>query len=476
MSQSYSIQFRNLTVQSSSTSRTILERVSLAVKPGENVLILGPSGAGKSTLMQVIAGLSDSLNGLNIEVDNLKLPSCSYVFQDPDSQFCMPYMDEELGFMLENQSVPTSEMRPIIKRILRKVGLPDQQPHTAIQTLSMGMKQRLALASAMIQNEECMILDEPSALLDPHGAEKLWEEIAKQTKGKTVIAVEHRLTEALPHMDRILLLNQNGQLIADTKPSSFFQHYRNEIKATGIWYPSAWREYTQQNPLLTSLPNKEKTMLTLTNWTLLRKKKSLVAIKQAKVYQKDWICITGVNGAGKSSFLYGLMNLLTHTGQYDINGHAVANKEDVTDRMNFVFQNPEYQFVTTSVEQELVYSATTDAQEEAVASILYQFGLAEHRQMHPYRLSVGQKRRLSVATAFVNQKAFLLLDEPTFGQDASQTFAVLNEMERFRQAGGTILMVTHDETLVEHFATQQWVIEKGQLVCRERRQERGLLG
>ncbi|KQL57826.1 MULTISPECIES: ABC transporter ATP-binding protein [Bacillaceae] len=468
------IVLKELTVRDQQSGKLILDRVSCTIKPGEKVLIVGPSGAGKSTLLQVIAKLLETTNQFEVNADLYQVPPCSYVFQDPDSQFCMPYVDEELAFMLENQQVASEDMLAIIKRMLTTVGLQKDQPHTAIQTLSMGMKQRLALASAMLHDKECMLLDEPSALLDPDGAVQLWNEVAKHAEGKTVVAVEHRITEALPHMDRVLLFNHRGQLVADSKASVFFNEYRKEVIAAGIWHPHSWEDYAREKTV-TRRFKQPKEVLALNDWQLLRRKKPLVTVKEATVYENDWICITGVNGAGKSSLLYGLMNLLHHKGQYTLNGELVHRKEHVSDRINFVFQHPEFQFVTTNVEEELLFSATNADEKALVKTILQRFGLSEYCTVHPYRLSVGQKRRLSVATAFVHSKPFLFLDEPTFGQDAYHTFALLDLMEDFRQSGGTIVMVTHDKTLVRLFATQEWHVKNGALIPSERRQLEGVL-
>lgn len=227
--------------------------------------------------------------------------------------------------------------------------------------------------------------------------------MAKHSEGKTVVAVEHRITEALPHMDRILLFNHRGQLVANSNATVFFNEYRKEVIAAGIWHPHSWSDYASEKQFASGF-KKKKEVLSLSDWQLLRRKKPLVTVKEATVYQNDWICITGVNGAGKSSLLYGLMNLLHHKGRYTLNGGLVHRKENVTDRINFVFQNPEFQFVTTNVEEELLFSATNPEEDALVKTILQQFGLSEHQDVHPYRLSVGQKKTVKCSDSVCSFK------------------------------------------------------------------------
>ena len=137
-----------------------------------------------------------------------------------------------------------------------------------------------------------------------------------------------------------------------------------------------------------------------------------------------------------------------------------------------MFQNPEFQFVTNRVDDELAYSFRLEKHPEheiakEVDRLLERFHLSAQRHLHPYQLSIGQKRRLSVAASVTEQHRLLLLDEPTFGQDAKNTFALLEWLEAYRQQGKAIVMVTHDERIVSEFATRRWIIESGKLVADE---------
>src|SRR5699024_9967013 len=150
--------------------------LSFTAYPGEKILLLGPSGCGKSTLLQVLSGLIPHTIEIPMKYDDIHIPEAwGFVFQDPDSQFCMPYVDEELAFVLENLNIPNDQMTEKIHSILHDVGLDHIDLHTPIDNLSQGMKQRLALASALLLQPDVLFLDEPTALLDPEGTIQIWD-------------------------------------------------------------------------------------------------------------------------------------------------------------------------------------------------------------------------------------------------------------------------------------------------------------
>lgn len=171
------------------------------------------------------------------------------------------------------------------------------------------------------------------------------------------------------------------------------------------------------------------------------------------------------------------MGLLQAEGTYELCGEEIIQgkrrkvrqqRERQLRQIGFVFQNPELQFLTERIGDEVVYSLLVDyvPMEEAKTqadSCLERFGLKGMDDRHPYQLSTGQKRRLSVATAMARQPAVLLLDEPTFGQDARNTFAILEMCEQLRRAGTAIVMVTHEMEIAERAATHIWEIREGQL-------------
>lgn len=450
--------------------------LSLSIFHGENVLLLGPSGCGKSTLLQVLTGLIPQSIEVPLQYDRITIPSSwGYVFQDPDSQFCMPYMDEEIAFVLENLRIPREEMPQHIEQYLERVGLSGKDPHTNIQTLSQGMKQRLAIASVLALEPDVLFLDEPTALLDPEGTEQVWQTIRDMGSGKTLIIVEHKIEQIVDLIDRVVLFDQHGHIIADGKKEQILLHNKQALIEYGIWYPGAWNDYVKSREGIPAAANNNPNpqqgctpIIELKDFAGFRGKEPMIAVPRADIGPAEWIAIVGENGAGKSSLLLALMQLLRTEGYYALHGRSTAGLSRLADELAFVFQNPEYQFVTNSVCEEIAYSLRIEGMEERkitkkVQDMLQFFELTEKKDNHPYQLSIGQKRRLSVAAAIVKEQSILLLDEPTFGQDAKNTFAILEKLEQWRSEGTTILMVTHDMHIVKHYATRAWRVHQGTL-------------
>lgn len=459
--------------------------LSFTVFPGEKVLLLGPSGSGKSTLLQVLSGLIPHSIEVPMKYDHIETPhSWGFVFQDPDSQFCMPYVDEELAFVLENLNIPTDEMPDKINSILYSVGLNHIEPHSLIENMSQGMKQRLALASALLLQPDVLFLDEPSALLDPEGTIQIWETVKKVAADKTMIIVEHKIDQIQDWVDRVIIFNHDGEIIADSKPTTIFKHYLKEIDEYGIWYPGVWEDYIHSEVYRKITNNRlieietqiqkqpSNPLLTVKHFKGYYGKAEKIYVKQAHIYPSSWITIIGDNGAGKSTLLLSLMHLIKTSGKYILNNQQInldEKKISPPKDLSLVFQNPELQFVTNTLFDEIAFTyklhnLPKKEIHEKATKLLKNFQLYMDENRHPYQLSIGQKRRLSVATAFAHEMPILLLDEPTFGQDARNTFMILNRLEDLRKKGTTIVMVTHDMNIVKHFATEVWSIDQGNLI------------
>lgn len=450
------------------TDTLLFKDVSVSFTKGEKVLLLGPSGCGKSTLLQVLSGIIPHSLDIPMKAKHIRIPTnWGYVFQDPDSQFCMPFVDEEIAFALENIGVPREQMNERIEHLLRAVDL-SGPPHMNIHTLSGGMKQRLALASVLALEPDVLFLDEPTAMLDDEGTKLIWQTVKRIAHDKTVIIVEHKIEHVLDFVDRIILFNDAGEIVADGEASSIFRAHKELIASQGIWYPGVWDDYLKQKKGRADSGERQE-VIHLHHFRGYRNKEAKIYVPTARVQSGEWIVVTGKNGAGKSTFLHALMRLIPTDGEYEVYGTRLEQTKQLARHIAFVFQNPEFQFVTNSVWEELAYSLRLEKRNEQeiatkVEELLKLFHLEAQQEQHPYQLSMGQKRRLSVAAAIISGQKLFLLDEPTFGQDAKNTFALLELLESYREQGAAIIMVTHDEQIVKHFATRRWVIENGQLV------------
>lgn len=436
------------------TRDLLFDSLSLQIQAGEKVLFLGPSGCGKSTLLQVMAGIIPQLVPVPMKAKKLILPAQrGYLFQDPDTQFCMSTVDEEIAFSLENLGIPVKEMSNKIRELLQLVGLEQVKDQTPISQLSGGMKQRLALACVLASEPDVLFLDEPTAMLDPDGTRALWAKVEELSQDKTVIIVEHKIEHVWNWVDRVVMLNDQGEVIADQTPELFFRTKRSEMKKYGIWYPGVWDEY----PSTPSPAERSKTLLQLTDLTVQRESKPLFHLKQLQINRQDWIVVTGENGAGKTSLLHMLMGWIPANPQ--------LNERQSLDQV-LIFQNPENQFVEQTVFDELaqvVPQARKQDRLQVTNQYLSLLKLGHLRAQHPYQLSMGQKRCLSIAIGLAANPDLLLLDEPTIGLDTNHMFLILEQLQAFQKSGGTIVMVTHEKAIVDHCASQHWHITAGEI-------------
>lgn len=478
----------HLSVRFFEDKEPVLKKVTLHINQGEKVLILGPSGSGKSTIISVLAGIIPEHIEAYVSGEVIRRKRAGVLFQNPDTQFCMQHVDEEIAFSLENRKVPREQMDGIIFEVLETVGLMIE-PHTPIANLSGGMKQRLALACLLALEPEVLFLDEPTAQLDPSGRKEVFEVIKNTAArtGQTMVMVEHVLDGCIEWMDRVILLNNNGQIIADGKPEMVLRQYKEEMREAGIWipqvYPYKWEEFIQNesHPRRLELINKYESqngivksgglddpLLEVKHLEAAYNKETILENIDLTVNKGEWIAVIGNNGAGKSTFLKILAHL-KKSKKGDIHFHGKALKKwrdrDLYQHLGFVFQNPELQFINQTVFDEISFSGMQYQWKEAdikqrTIELLKEFGLEPFQNQHPFSLSFGQKRRLSVATMLLLDQDILLLDEPTFGQDAKSSHDLLHVLEKRKKEGTSIIMVTHDMDIVDQYADKVVVLHK----------------
>ena len=228
-------------------SRPAVSGLDLDIQPGERVLVLGPSGAGKSTLMHALAGvLGDDEDGDEtgeLFIDGQR-PSrargrVGLVLQDPDSQVVLARVGDDVAFGCENLAVPRAEIWPRVTRSLAEVGLdlPLRHPTSA---LSGGQKQRLALAGVLAMQPGLVLLDEPTANLDPDGVVEVRDAVVRsvQASGATLIVIEHRVAVWQDVVDRVIVVDPAGGILADGPTENVLTAQGERLAAAGVWIPS----------------------------------------------------------------------------------------------------------------------------------------------------------------------------------------------------------------------------------------------
>lgn len=489
----------------------VLDAVDLTHLRAQVTAVIGPSGCGKTTLVRALCGLiphclpseyAGSLRLAGTEVADATVQTLAqtvaYVGQSPDAAVVTRTVHDDVAFPLQNLCLARSEITARVEQALRAVGLIERiwdDPWT----LSGGQRQRLALAVALAMRPQLLVLDEPTSTIDATGREDFYALISSLTaSGTAVVVIDHDLDPVLPIVDQVLALNADGRTIAVGSPREVFMSHRRELTDAGVWMPRALREAGDDLPAGTQASEAALTCAeagirvprladlcaegevrylekqvrdSAESWQQVeaidtrevlagrprpepRTSVELVDLEVAgrsprvslRLGGGELVALLGPNGAGKSSILSALAGLVrSRAAKAMVGGRDIGKGKHL---VGYVFQNPEHQFVATTVGTELAVGGTSP---ERVDELLEQFHLTAHRDHHPLTLSGGQARRLSVATMVSEERDVVVLDEPTYGQDWDNTCELMDFIDQLRHQGRTVIMATHDlELALEH--------------------------
>ena len=454
-----------------------LSDVSLRIEPGERVLLLGASGAGKSTLLQGLAGVlgGDEEGESRGELLVGGAPAAGargragLVLQDPDAQVILARVGDDVAFGCENLGVPRDEIWPRVRAALDAVGL-DVPLDRATSALSGGQKQRLALAGALAMRPGLLLLDEPTANLDPVGVAEVRGAVGRvlDATGATLVVVEHRVDVWLPLVTRVVVVGPDG-VIADGDPADVLGARGPELAAAGVWVPGI---APAAPPAPAHAPGE--VLLRAEGLAVARVRGVPVATGIAlDVRAGEALAVTGPNGAGKSTLGLTLAGLLRPAAGDVRAADALAagagatpidwRSRDLLTRIGMVFQDPEHQLLARTVREELEVGPRALGLSEAETSargddLLDRLRLSALARANPYTLSGGEKRRLTVAAALATAPRVLVLDEPTFGQDARTWSELVGLLARLRDGGSAIVAITHDEAVVEALHARRFAL------------------
>ncbi|ROR54307.1 energy-coupling factor transport system ATP-binding protein [Luteococcus japonicus] len=478
---------------------------SFTIGDGERVLLLGASGAGKSTLMHAMAGV---LGGADEGEEEGRLlvdgahPTRRHghvglVMQDPETQVVLARVGDDVAFGAENLGVARDEIWRRVDEALDAVGLDvgRDRPTTA---LSGGQKQRLTIAGALAMQAKVLLLDEPTANLDPEGAREVRDVVAhlSRERGTTLVVVEHRVELWADQVDRVIVLAPGGGILADGAPGRVFVEQREALLAAGVWVPGVDIPSTGSGNGEGSTAGPAEAPWALRGEALAIGHDPQHVVQHAldvTIPAGRSTMITGPNGAGKSTLALTLAGLLPrldgrvvaagelrparvlgprHWGRrrpVDSSDPGTWSSRDLITRIGTVFQSPEHQFVATTVRDELAVGLralaavdpqwTTQRIDERVDELLAMLHLSRIAGANPFTLSGGEKRRLSVGTVLATGPRVIFLDEPTFGQDRNTWLDMVALVRAMLDQGRAVVSITHDADFITALAQHRIHLE-----------------
>ncbi|MCL3795139.1 ATP-binding cassette domain-containing protein [Actinomyces sp. AC-19-1] len=405
-------------VQYARTSSWVPQGTTLSLRPGTTTLLLGPSGCGKSTLTRLLPGLvphclpsayRGSVRVCGQEVADAEVShlagTVAVVMQDPDAQVVTTSVLDEVCYALENLCVPAPDIEPRARRALADVGLSGREA-TSPWELSGGQRQRLVLACALAQAPSLLVLDEPTANLDPAATAAFFRLLPRvQARGAAVLVVEHDLDDVIEHVTHVLALGPDGDTLACGPTHRVLAHHGRALARAGVRLPSATRlGHRLQDAGLTAPAD--------------------------RAGDDDIVALTLADGARQAQAVGELV------------GHGAL--------------------------EELVLGVLGADEQEVQRSVserLERFGLSERAGVSPFLLSGGQQRRLSVASVLGRRRDLICLDEPTFGQDQHSCDALMALLRSIADEGTAVVLTTHDMGLVAEHADRVLVLADGRALA-----------
>ena len=478
------------------TSQPILVDVNLEIPSKTLTLVTGASGCGKSTLLRCINGLVPHFTGgaLSGKIDVfganpiLEGPekmsgNIGVVFQEPEAQFVFNRVEDEIAFSMENKGIPRPEMHVRMDQILAKLHITHLR-NKLISQISGGEQQKVAIASALINQPQVLILDEPTSQLDPKSADELLRYIVslKSELGLTVLISEHRLERLLAYSDAIIYLSPDKQCMSGSVQSML----KIMEQVPPLIEISRYFELAPLpvSPKQFSLPQKKNIInknLKFKPSKSQQKKTDLLSIEKLSVSFNDQkilknltltlkkgeiLVLIGPNGSGKTTLLRSILGLIPSSGEryvLDVNLASIATPEAIQ-KMAYLPQNPNDLLFAETIIDEVKITLSNHQMNKSdleLVKFLERFDLEDKKFRYPRDLSVGERQRTAIAAISVHQPEIYLLDEPTRGLDSFAKLKLGSLLKNISSQGKSILLVTHDIEFGAKFADRAAILENG---------------
>ncbi|MCZ7575371.1 MAG: energy-coupling factor transporter ATPase [Ardenticatenaceae bacterium] len=482
-----------------------LSHLSLDIELAEFLLVVGESGAGKSTFLRAINGLVPHfyggcfsgnvlVAGLNTKLVEPRDLSghVGFVSQDPEAQFVVDRVEDELVFAMENFGLPEATMRLRIEEVLDRLGIAHLR-RRAIARLSGGEKQRVAIASVLTLHPQILVLDEPTSQLDPLAAEEVLAALERLNAdlGLTIILAEHRLERVVQHADRVLYLPNDGEPVVLGPTRAVLREVPLappvvELGRRLDWQPLplsikegrtfARTMAVRPAPTVTPPappPAGRVPAIQVENLRAAYGDRVVLRDVTLTIQAGEFVALIGRNGSGKTTLLkhlVGLQRVIPGQGRVLVNGEDVSGKDvqEICLHVGYVPQNPNALLFAETVYEELLITLRNHGLDETNAPLAPQhlletFGLGEYAAAYPRDLSAGQRERVALAAVLVTRPPIIILDEPTRGLDAHQKESLMRGLRHWRDEGVTILIVTHDVELVAQHADRTVLLADGEI-------------
>jgi energy-coupling factor transporter ATP-binding protein EcfA2 len=501
---------------------SVLRGVNLEIGGGEFVAVLGRVGAGKSTLCMALNGLVPHATGgvfrgdVTVLGQNTKTHpiadlarSVSLVFQDPEMQLTQMRVEDELAFGPENLGVPTGEIEERVTWALEAVGLTGYRDRSPLH-LSGGEKQRVAIAAMLAMRPQALVLDEPTANLDPAGKAAIFNLLARLARERqiTIVLATQELERVARYVQRVVVLHDGVIALDDTPAAVFAQapllrewglgapqlaelasllmqqtgrpyrflhmgeayaQLRGELKAANS-------DLSQESGVRgqgSGVSGRERLQLAFEQVSF-NYPDGTAALRDVSlaVAAGEFVALLGANGSGKTTLAKHLNGLLKPTGgSVRVNGRDTRPMRvaELARQVGYVFQNPDHQIFAATVEEEIAFGLRLQGLSQAEVAervnwALAAFALTLYRDLPPALLGWGQRRQVAMAAILATRPRALVLDEPTGGLDARSRDALMAAVTTFNRSGGTVILITHNMRLVAEYASRAVVMAGGQVV------------
>lgn len=498
-----------------------IEDISFSIGEAEFVVLCGQSGCGKTTLLrhfkknQIPFGTGSGklyYRGSDLETmdDRESAARIGFVGQNPDTQLVTDKVWHELAFGLENLGVPGEQIRRRTAEIAQYFGM-ESWFRRPVSELSGGQKQLLNLASVVIMQPDVLLLDEPTAQLDPIGTGRFLDTLRRLNRdlGTAVLLSEQRLEEVVPMADRVLIMHQ-GHLVADAVPGQCAAkleayerdhnealpiasampvavrvwkacHYRDEanspvsIRQGKSWLADHVRKTGQPGEPIKSAVSDRHPCHTAKRAV---SETALFVDRLCFGYQKDQhvledftmrvpkgmlYAVVGGNGSGKSTALKAIMGICKPR----------RGKVKAAGKIRFLAQNPKSLFTELTAAEELMAMLLPENggaglkeadRTQRVGEMLSYLELTAQREQNPMDLSGGQQQRLALGKLLLTEPDILLLDEPTKGLDGAFKEKLAEFLKDLCSKGKTVVLVSHDMEFCARYADQCGLLFDGQLI------------